>query len=73
MITDYPSDNLLENVRRNVEVNFPGKLKSSEEVVVLGHLWGSDITPLLKASNESGKDEQGDGYDLIILAELLWR
>jgi predicted nicotinamide N-methyase len=78
--TDFPDESILENMKNVFRENgFPVSpaLSSSSPptaaapaaavvVRVLGHEWGQDVEPLIAASG-------GAGFDVIILAELLWK
>ncbi|OHS97881.1 hypothetical protein TRFO_35847 [Tritrichomonas foetus] len=55
--TDYPDENLVENLRYNCS-KYPN-------IDVVGHQWGKDVTPVLDA-NEHQK------FDVAILADLVF-
>ena len=61
VITDYPEISVLENISELITRN---KLVNCQ---VLGYKWGEDVDILQRAC------EGRDGYDLILLAELLWK
>jgi nicotinamide N-methyltransferase len=66
VMTDYPDPELVEVMWKNVwgcEL-----LKGSEEgIVVEGFVWGADPTRML------GHLEDGEGFDVLVLADLLFR
>jgi predicted nicotinamide N-methyase len=70
--TDFPDESILENMRDVFcENGFPvsdvsPSSASSPMVRVLGHAWGESVEAIMTASG-------GDGFDVIILAELLWK
>ena len=82
VITDYPDDTIMNNLRENVARNRP-HVSEECETHCLGYEWGKDITPLLYASTPQPwiaivlilslrslvPDEQG--YDIVILSDLL--
>jgi nicotinamide N-methyltransferase len=77
VITDYPDEVLLENIRWNasqagLEVGEPDGLPegqgSGAQVTVAGHLWGKDVTPLLKPVSTT-TDRR---FDLLILSDLIF-
>jgi len=61
MATDYPDQDLLENLEYNVNHNVP-QLFKSKSIEVKGHLWGKN-THLLMESEK---------FDIIILADLIF-
>ncbi|KAK3398909.1 hypothetical protein B0T20DRAFT_184391 [Sordaria brevicollis] len=65
LVTDYPAPVVIENLRKNVELN----LKDQEavkgvEVAVEGHGWGELETPLAK--------ENKGAFDRVLCADCLW-
>jgi predicted nicotinamide N-methyase len=58
---DYPSSNVIMNLKRNVVRN-----DLTANVSVREHIWGEDVTPLLQANG----DEQ---FDVVVASECLWR
>ena len=65
VLTDYPDPDLIENLRRNVrECSI---LPTASVIHVDGYLWGASVEAL-KAELGSGDD----GFDLLILADLLF-
>ncbi|OCF75942.1 nicotinamide N-methyltransferase [Kwoniella mangroviensis CBS 8886] len=63
VITDYPDNDLVENMRFNVDVNIPGDLRGNVDVV--GHLWGHDVKHLMARTDN-------EGYELLILSDLVF-
>lgn len=55
--TDYPDTNLIENLQYNCS-KYPN-------IDVVGHQWGKDVTPILKANNN-------EKFDVAILADLIF-
>ncbi|ORX69232.1 hypothetical protein DL89DRAFT_173687 [Linderina pennispora] len=66
VITDYPDADLVENIRQNVEDNFPAELASGA-VVVEGFKWGSEIE---KIAGLSGNEHRT--FDVLILSDLVF-
>jgi len=75
--TDYPDDTIIGNISDIVKVN-----NCSDNVVVLPYAWGTDTSTLLDAisnlsddnSNSSSTlDDRIRQYDVILLAEVLWK
>lgn len=68
VVTDYPDANLIENLQHNIEKNsamLPSPLNISAE----GYLWGASILAL---TSHLPTSEQNDGFDLLILGDLLF-
>ncbi|KAL9011899.1 MAG: hypothetical protein Q9173_003298 [Seirophora scorigena] len=66
VVTDYPDQDLVENIRINVDAATDVVPRSSN-VVVQGHVWGADAEPLL--ANLPGSSR---GFDTLVLADLLF-
>lgn len=62
LLTDYPDEPLLNNLRINVEANVPEAARHTAQV--LGFIWGQDPQRLLHAVPT--------GYDLIILSDVIF-
>eukprot|EP01036_Dinobryon_divergens_P024204 gene24204-32633_t len=62
VVTDFPELSVLDHISTLVERN------NLSNCNVLAHKWGEDMDTLLHVSEETL-----NGYDLIILAELLWK
>ena len=65
VVTDYPDADLIENLSANVEVNCADR----ENIHTEGYLWGADTTKLI---DHLPADERTSGFDLLILADLLF-
>ncbi|CAG8538997.1 3586_t:CDS:2 [Funneliformis mosseae] len=61
VITDYPDDDLIGNIRHNVITN----LSTTDNINILGYIWGKDTSPLLNTISSNL-------YDLIILSDLIF-
>ena len=66
VITDYPANGVVENIEGVIAAN------SINNAVATGHIWGIDIEKVLELGKTSSSGETL-GYDVIFLAELLWR
>ncbi|KAK3722516.1 Protein N-terminal and lysine N-methyltransferase efm7 [Vermiconidia calcicola] len=67
VVTDYPEADLIDNLRHNIATCH--QLSSPSNICAEGYLWGapvSDLTSHLPAT------EQSQGFDLLILADLLF-
>eukprot|EP00741_Cyanophora_paradoxa_P016638 tig00000198_g16067.t1 len=71
VMTDYPEEKLLENLRTNARRNLPAELLDSGRVRVMGHLWGKNTEELMDALREGGAPA-GSKFDLIILSDLIF-
>ncbi|GBC17145.2 hypothetical protein RIR_jg33014.t1 [Rhizophagus irregularis DAOM 181602=DAOM 197198] len=69
VITDYPDDDLIDNIRHNVNTNLSTDI-CTDNIRVLGYIWGKDTYPLLNAISKSEKTS--NLYDLIILSDLIF-
>lgn len=58
---DYPSANVIMNLKRNVVRN-----NLISNMSVREHIWGEDVTPLLQANSNQP-------FDVVIASECLWR
>ena len=65
VLTDYPDNDLIDNLRFNVQQNATSS-DAETRIEVLGYIWGAPITTLLNAGSSS------DGFDLIILSDLIF-
>ncbi|KAK4145250.1 protein N-methyltransferase nnt1 [Dichotomopilus funicola] len=83
VVTDYPDPDLVETMWRNVRgcALIPGVRGTAngeedgedggpENIVVDGLVWGANSGKVLKHLGEKGKEE---GFDVLILADLLFR
>lgn len=66
-MTDYPDAELVENLRLNI--NDCSLLPQPTNIHAEGYLWGADPATLKAYLTAS---EQGAGFDLLILADLLF-
>ncbi|KAK7680176.1 hypothetical protein QCA50_016685 [Cerrena zonata] len=64
VITDYPDDTIMNNLKGNVTRNSP-HVSPGCEVQCIGYEWGKDVSLLLSLVPDS------DGYDVVILSDLL--
>lgn len=80
VMTDYPDVDLIVNMQKNIDecdetVEPVGRI--AETIDAAGFVWGSDPVPLLERLPAKGNDENGDDgaskYDVLILADLLFR
>ncbi|KAI5122633.1 hypothetical protein M0805_008719 [Coniferiporia weirii] len=72
VITDYPDESILANVRINVHAN-ERLVAPSCSVACEGHEWGTDVTPLLNIlSLQNPRTAPYDrGFDIVLLSDLL--
>lgn len=63
VITDYPDQNLVDNMAWNADVNLPEEVRRKVEVE--GYVWGAKVDRLRELSS-------GEGYDLLILSDLVF-
>ena len=66
-MTDYPDADLIDNLRHNIRI-IP-RLPEHQNISAEGYLWGAPTTNLTSHLPPSERD---DGFDLIILADLLF-
>ncbi|KAJ2852142.1 Protein N-terminal and lysine N-methyltransferase efm7 [Coemansia brasiliensis] len=64
VITDYPDNSLLDNIRKTAELNFPSS-SDKPAIVVAGHKWGYDIEAIKKLN-------KGEPFDVLILCDLVF-
>ncbi|KAK2459829.1 hypothetical protein APHAL10511_008150 [Amanita phalloides] len=69
VLTDYPDEPLLDNLRHNVEVNIPDTLRHVVEVE--GYIWGRNVSSLLRRLPDP-LVQSGSGFDLVILSDLIF-
>lgn len=73
-MTDYPDAELIENLTQNIAACsplFPGP-KSGSIVSATGYLWGASPAPLLAHLCSPPETHPSPGFDLLILADLLF-
>lgn len=67
VITDYPAEGVIENITDAISAN------SLTNAVAVGHIWGTDnLLTLLRLGDISASDNL-QGYEVVFLAELLWK
>lgn len=64
-MTDYPDDELVVNLRHNIDRNVGGQDKAN--IVAEGFLWGSAAGSLMKHLEDGG-----ESFDVLILADILF-
>ncbi|KAF8328068.1 uncharacterized protein EI90DRAFT_1595140 [Cantharellus anzutake] len=70
-ITDHPDPSIFMNLQNNVRRN--ANLRSGScKVSCLPYIWGEDPEPLLKEARRLNPNQQGKGYDAMILSDLLY-
>ena len=75
-MTDYPDEDLIQNLKYNIHNS--AAPTTLENIVVEGYLWGnaaSNLTSYISSVNSDaarGAVAEGGGYDLLILADLLF-
>ncbi|KAL7269785.1 hypothetical protein RUND412_007542 [Rhizina undulata] len=62
VLSDYPAEELLSNIRQNVLTNTPPDLQKS--VSVIGHVWGDLTDPLCESSARK--------FTRVIAADCMW-
>jgi nicotinamide N-methyltransferase len=87
VVSDYPDQSLIENLVWNIE-HLDVPVASTEEkkgnekekwvetvrsrIAAEGYLWGADPAPLLAYLPKESNGESTDGFDVLILADLLF-
>lgn len=66
VVTDYPDADLIDNLRHNVALLSSADVRS--RLAADGYLWGSNVDKLVAYL----PDENKNGFDLLILADLLF-
>ena len=66
VISDYPANGVIDNIQGLIAANL------LTNAIAIGHVWGIDIEKLLELGKTSTSGEK-IGYDVVFLAELLWR
>ncbi|KAG6901319.1 hypothetical protein C0995_013679 [Termitomyces sp. Mi166 len=67
VITDYPDDDLVDNIIHNVDANIPASER--DRVSVQGYIWGRTVDPLLETISTTNAKSV---FDLIILSDLIF-
>jgi len=76
ILTDYPNPHVLQSLRHTVGYNWDSCQGSPSRVAVLGHEWGSDVSPIfhtvetIMASSSSSSSSLA--FHVILLSECLW-
>ncbi|KAF8506189.1 nicotinamide N-methyltransferase [Hysterangium stoloniferum] len=66
VITDYPDQALLDNIRINVKTNISAETEG--EVDIQGHIWGRTVDDLLRNKSKSKPDK----FDVILMSDLIF-
>lgn len=72
VVTDYPDGELIDNLRENIRTCEEGNGNGNGNVVAEGYLWGADPQRLLGHLPEELKEGKGKGFDVLLLADLLF-
>lgn len=70
LVTDYPDPDIVETMERNVDICT--LLPDKQVVVPRGYVWGANPQPLLAELPGEGEQKK-EGFDVLILADLLFR
>jgi len=70
LLTDYPDASLIENLQFNVTENTA--FGTASRVSVMGYIWGHSTQPLLDSLPMSPVSVAKQGFDLIILSDLVF-
>jgi len=70
VLTDYPDNILIENLEFNVTKNIPSA--TEDRVSVMGYIWGNPTQILLDSLPTSPIPPSKQGFDLIILSDLVF-
>ncbi|KAI0002582.1 hypothetical protein BJV74DRAFT_765432 [Russula compacta] len=70
VVTDYPDDLILNNLQSNIDRN-SGSIAPPCIVQCRGYEWGKDPSHLLRLLPSQGRDQLSEGYDAVILSDLL--
>eukprot|EP01118_Nematostelium_gracile_P001934 TRINITY_DN11999_c0_g1_i1.p1 TRINITY_DN11999_c0_g1~~TRINITY_DN11999_c0_g1_i1.p1 ORF type:complete len:272 (-),score=54.53 TRINITY_DN11999_c0_g1_i1:57-836(-) len=68
VITDYPDEDLMQNIVDNVQHNLPESI-SQGTVKIMGHLWGKEPELLTDTLEKMGGPKK---FDYIILSDLIF-
>ncbi|EKM56865.1 uncharacterized protein PHACADRAFT_93033 [Phanerochaete carnosa HHB-10118-sp] len=66
ILTDYPDEPLLDNLKHNVKRNIP---ETNNNVEVMGYTWGQSLEPIFEAQQRMTNVR---GFDLIIMSDLIF-
>ncbi|KAL8673814.1 MAG: hypothetical protein Q9168_001779 [Polycauliona sp. 1 TL-2023] len=67
LVTDYPDEDLVQNMQMNIEAARKDALPKSADIVAKGHVWGASTDPLLSCLRPGS-----GGFETLILADLLF-
>lgn len=79
VMTDFPDVELIVNMQKNIDecdTTVEPKGQIAGAIDAAGFVWGGDVEPLLArlpASSSGGKEEDEKKFDVLILADLLFR
>jgi len=72
VVTDFPDPDLVANMWRNIEEC--SLLKPEEERIVAdGYVWGTPAGKVLAHLHGKGEEGKGEKFDVLVLADLLFR
>lgn len=88
VVTDYPDPDLVGNLWGNVDAFYEGvgsgalvgegkeegqgESREERKLVAEGYCWGADVVPLLVHLPSTSSGEQEKGFEVLILADLLF-
>lgn len=67
VISDFPADGVIENILDVIAANH------LDGAIAVGHIWGKENSPPLLDLGYVNARGECEGYDIIFLAELLWK
>ncbi|KAK3316332.1 hypothetical protein B0H66DRAFT_291721 [Apodospora peruviana] len=76
VVTDYPDPDLVATMWKNIrgcELLVPENDREEMNIAADGYIWGADPTPMLKHLPPTRNGANPDGFDVLILADLLFR
>lgn len=76
VLTDYPDVDIVANMQFNVDALEETVEEARGRVKVQGYVWGADPAPLLAELDGTDAEESagaGAGFDVLVLADLLFR
>ncbi|KAJ3416861.1 nicotinamide n-methyltransferase [Chytridiales sp. JEL 0842] len=66
VITDWPEPQLMNRIKKNLEINTPAQYADGK-VAVVGYQWGQEIEPVLAELPDTTRK-----FDLVLLADLIF-
>ncbi|KAK0104490.1 nicotinamide n-methyltransferase [Cadophora gregata] len=78
VVSDYPDPDLVGNLWGNVDAFYSGEKgvedgkREERKLVAEGYCWGADVAPLLAHLPKSEKGDEAKGFEVLILADLLF-